>query len=409
MKKRLAVVIIIGILILSITGCSGSEDKSISSNGQLTQQQKLKDFEYMYTILKENYPYFGVNKRLNGVDWLANKNKYIEQIKATKSDEDYYETLKGILHQLNNGHARLLNKSEYLTFNKGFKKDEKTYSKAWLDEMNKPEAVKRYSAMKVTKSKEEVPANTNSDNVKTSILEENKVAYLAVHSFFNTDKAKEGQIIKSFLQSIKNYKALVIDIRGNGGGDARYWENNIVPMLLNDSVRYNEYLFFRGGEFVEKFIESKFSVGYSALNRVSSFNGEQLKTLPPEIAKDFKYCVGIPLTYKPKNSVDFQGKIYMLVDRNVFSSSETFAVFAKSTGFATLVGEKTGGDGIGFDPAVCTLPSGYIFEFPLDMGFAPDGTCNFEHKTEPDIKVSAKVGSTFADDEAIKTVLKLVN
>lgn len=63
----------------------------------------------------------------------------------------------------------------------------------------------------------------------------------------------------------------------------------------------------------------------------------------------------------------------MLVDRNVFSSSETFAVFAKST------------------------------------GLAPDGTCNFEHKTESDIEVSAKIEATFSDDEAIKTVLNLVN
>lgn len=62
------------------------------------------------------------------------------------------------------------------------------------------------------------------------------------------------------------------------------------------------------------------------------------------------------------------------------------------------------------DPILCTLTnSGCVLRFPVCMGLTADGTCNFEHKTEPDIKVSAKAGHTFSDDEAIKTVLKLAN
>lgn len=43
------------------------------------------------------------------------------------------------------------------------------------------------------------------------------------------------------------------------------------------------------------------------------------------------------------------------------------------------------------------------------MGLTSDGACNFEHKTEPDIKVSAKVNPDFSHDEAIQAVLKLVH
>lgn len=43
------------------------------------------------------------------------------------------------------------------------------------------------------------------------------------------------------------------------------------------------------------------------------------------------------------------------------------------------------------------------------MGLTSDGTCNFEHKTEPDIKVSARMGPDYINDEAVQTVLKLVN
>ncbi|HCQ90995.1 MAG TPA: peptidase S41, partial [Clostridium sp.] len=56
-----------------------------------------------------------------------------------------------------------------------------------------------------------------------------------------------------------------------------------------------------------------------------------------------------------------------------------------------------------------TLPnSGYVFRFTKEMGLTSDGTCNFEHKTVPDIKVSAKIGVNFNEDEAIQTVLKLL-
>lgn len=56
-------------------------------------------------------------------------------------------------------------------------------------------------------------------------------------------------------------------------------------------------------------------------------------------------------TYKVEPSGEkkaLKGKLWMLVNENVYSSSEYAAMFTKATGFATLVGRTTGGDGIGF-------------------------------------------------------------
>ena len=98
--------------------------------------------------------------------------------------------------------------------------------------------------------------------------------------------------------------------------------------------------------------------------------------------KEIVYTVG------PNNPVGFKGKILLLVDNAVFSSSESFAVFAKTTGWATLVGTDTGGDGIGFDPIPLVLPnSGLIIRFPGEMGLNPDGAVNEEVSTKPDIYV----------------------
>jgi hypothetical protein len=408
-KKRL--IFIISIFIVSLLGylwirTTGSIGTS-AANKQLTQKQKLNDFEHMYTILKDNYPYFEVNKRQNGVDWLSKKDKYISQIKVTNNDDSYFKVLQNILSELNNGHASMINKDFYLLIKAIFEQDT-SMNEAWLKQINNPKAKERYSAMPDSKN---TPKDSNykvPDNVETSILEKDKTAYMAIHSFNSLNIAGDMKIITPFLQSIKDYKTLIIDIRANGGGDSRYWSDNIVPMLLNKTVSDKQYIVFRGGSFVEQFVKNRFNISYSDLRKISEIDNENLKNLPPELKNDFKYYAANSISYSPKNSIGFKGKIYLLVDGGVFSSAEAFAVFAKDTGFATLVGDKTGGDGIGFDPAVCTLPnSGYGFRFPLEMGLTADGTSNFEHKTEPDIKVSTKIGPTLTDDQAIKTVLKL--
>lgn len=88
----------------------------------------------------------------------------------------------------------------------------------------------------------------------------------------------------------------------------------------------------------------------------------------------------------------FKGKIYLLVDKYVYSSSEMMASFAKESNMATLVGERTGGDGIGSDSMLIDLPnSGYILRFSKEMGVTEKGSINEMDQTQPDILVSDPV------------------
>ncbi len=43
------------------------------NDDELTPEKYLEDFEYMYQVLEENYPFFDVNKRHTGIDWLVKK------------------------------------------------------------------------------------------------------------------------------------------------------------------------------------------------------------------------------------------------------------------------------------------------------------------------------------------------
>ena len=131
---------------------------------------------------------------------------------------------------------------------------------------------------------------------------------------------------------------------------------------------------------------------------------------PPELKDSFKYYYKTKKSINPKDSIGFNGRIYLLVDKGVYSSSEMFAVFSKNTGFATLIGETTGGDGIATNPLLCVLPnSGYIFRFSVVMGLNHDGTCNEEFKTRPDIEVDAKKRIPLSYDSAIQKVIEIEN
>lgn len=410
-KGKLSIILIVIIFILSGCGVNNgklSNENSNIDNKQLTEKEKLDDFEYMYTILKENYPYLEVNKRLNGVHWLENKDDYISRIKATPNDESFFNTLNVILSDLNNGHTQMIDKNNFSYFKSVYEKYSKE-NEEWLSQLNNQKTIERYSSINEKENLNYSSENIIPNNVKIMDLEKGKIAYIAIHSFntFNIDE--DMKIIKPYLEQIKNYKDLIIDIRGNGGGNTRYWTDNIVPMLINKPLEEKLYLTYRGGDFLEPFVKNR-TGGYEKLTPISNIYDENLKNLPPELKEDFKYCLKIINNYEPKTSGGFKGKIYLLVDKHVFSSSERFAVFAKSTGFATLVGEKTGGDGLGVDPAVCSLPnSGYVFRFTQEMGLVSDGSCNFENKTKPDIEVPAKISENVSDDQAIQTVLKLVD
>ena len=109
-------------------------------------------------------------------------------------------------------------------------------------------------------------------------------------------------------------------------------------------------------------------------------------------------------TVEPLNNEKMlNGKLWILVSENVFSSSEYAAMFTKATGFATLVGTRTGGDGIGVDPIPVVMPnSGLIVRYSPVYGVSYDGSGSQEFGTEPDI-ISPD------GEDALTTCLKIIN
>lgn len=223
-------------------------------------------------------------------------------------------------------------------------------------------------------------------NMYTAMLE-GGVGYVQVRSMSTNPKSDMNQL-RQFVEK-EQPEALVIDIRGNGGGSDNYWQS-LVAMLAEEPVSARFGLAWRKSDFVTPFVEQK------GVHKRPVMPRSELEALaaegrvPPELLTGAfdEIRVGERTVNPSKNSLRFSGRICLLVDDYVFSSAESFAAFCKGSGWATLIGSFTGGDGIGFDPGLLALPnSGMLIRFPLDMGLNPDMSANEEMHTLPDIQV----------------------
>ncbi|MCX7773028.1 MAG: S41 family peptidase, partial [Clostridia bacterium] len=457
----------------------------------LTQEQKIGDFEYLYDTLKESYPYFEVKKRQLGFDWLAHKQEFIDEIKMTRSDREYYMVLNQILMRLQNGHTNIIAPgSEYEEYQRLYDGPQpwsqvyhnarvKSCYKYWetiipdgeppmipvvfkyiegnyyasknlmkpgrkTDELGIPmgaqllkvdgvpvdDYIKALNKERILKTdtvrhkakmtqlvirtskavdltfqtlsgeqgtkclkplhlKSMGGPNQNEPEhlFTTELLEPGSIAYLKLPSLASFYVEKDRAGLRAFLESIKDYKGLIIDIRGNGGGSTEYWMDDIIPLLTDKTLSAKNYILFKKSDYIKPFMKQKMFFDYYALKPLKELAFS--KDAPGYyLENDNGVYEELSYEVKPNNPVGFKGRIYLLVDDYVYSSAEALAVFAKATHWATLVGTRTGGDGIGFDPVPVALPnSGLVVRFPSDMGLNPDGTVNEETATQPDVYV----------------------
>lgn len=367
---------------------------------QLTRKEKVEDFAYLYQELKESYPYFEINKRMNNIDWLSKKEEYSNKIKQTKNDKEYFKELTNILNDLNNGHTDTYPTVIYSYFYNAYKGAVATDSiyDLTVKELEKTDSIKTKYWKKINnevffsnKKNAKKSTGTSSEkhivvekNINTSFIDSLNTATIHIKTFSYDYVDNDIKELKSFFKKAHSYKNLIIDIQGNDGGSTEYWLENMIPYLIDKDLKYPLIYGFKNSARLKKFKPDYFK-------NTISYNKINLPNLPKELKKGDYLFRSDSITIKAlPNNKKYTGNIYLLVDNVVYSSSEALAYFCKATKFATVVGEKTSGDGVGTDPLLLTLPnSGIVIRFTGEMGLNPDGSANEEAKTIPNIKIKA--------------------
>jgi len=365
----------------------------------LTQEEKVADFNYLYTELEKSYPYFEVNKRMNNIDWLSKKEQYTQKIIESETDKAFFIAITSILNELNNDHtdtyptviykyfydgykAASIQDSTYLPYVKELEKTDTLRAKYWAA-INKAIFKERHTTKNTEVNSRETTQQSN-ENVVVNFKDSLSVAVIHIQSFSYDYIERDSQILKQFFQKARAYNNLIIDIQGNDGGATEYWMDNMIPYLINEPITYSMTYGFKKSDRLKAFKPTYFedNIEYKDID---------LPKMPEELKNGGYIFRKRGLQINPEsNSKKYNGKIYLLVDNIVFSSAETLAYFCKMTKFATVVGEKTNGDGVGTDPLLLTLPkSGVVIRFTGEMGLNPDGSANDETKTIPDILLKA--------------------
>lgn len=401
------------VLLLStvFAGCGGSSSGDVNTIPNLSSAQKEEDFDYLCGILSDCYPYFEVNKRVNGIDWLGNKNSYKVKITGTGTNISFAVELYNAVRDLKCGHADVLmddfsmfadlylgdyvSQTSIEPWKAVFTEAKPFYDDYWVPLFR---ANSNAATRKMPDPADAIVKKSLTDGSAASfkILETGKTAYMNVSMMAVPTDAEYSKIL-TFYTQIKDYQNLIIDIRENGGGDDYYWAGMIVPPLLSSSITASVTTLYRAGTYIDPFLKAREIVtsDISLLPEADNY--------PAEYKTNFTRIYKETGVIDPKDSVGFSGKVYLLTSSKVFSSSEAFAMFCKQTGFATIVGTVTGGDGGGIDPVEMILPnSRLVVRFPSGMPLNADGSSNFEKKTAPDVL-------TGANEDALTKALSIIN
>ena len=116
-----------------------------------------------------------------------------------------------------------------------------------------------------------------------------------------------------------------------------------------------------------------------------------------------EHCVGGNIA--PQSNV-YKGKLFLLTSNHTFSAAESFTIDLKESGYVTLVGEKTAGD-TGCSPKDFTSQHGVWFRIPTrEPHFSPKGFPMEGTSIEPHYEVKQTVADFFDNkDTAIEYVL----
>lgn len=280
----------------------------------------IGNFEALWKIIDEHYCFLDYKNKEYGLDWQQVHDKYIQRINSNMTNQQLFEVMGLMLSQLYDGHVNLTAAHDLARFWQWYENYPSNYS----DTLERIYLGTDYRI---------------ASGLRYKILDDN-IGYIRYESF--TDPIGSGNLTE-VLNHFMLCRGIIIDIRGNGGGD-----------LTNAE------------KLAARFTNERTLVGYM-----------QHKTGPGH--NDFSEME--PRYIDPAATLRWQKPVCVLTNRHVFSAANEFAMYMKAMPHAKVVGDYTGG-GCGM-PFSSSLPNGWIVRFsavpmydarrePTEFGITPD-------------------------------------
>lgn len=355
-----------------------------------------EDYDRFWDTLEENYPLWAAEERIRNNSLEAVRDKYRPGAERAQSEQDLYRVLEGCLMEVDyTGHLTVYDAADYARVMGLYRESSDPKSRYLYGLMDNP-ASRSFYAYDGTGDGQEsagtqsAGTSSASGNLLFQYFPAERAACVEIMSMDMSRFDEDTAELAAFYARLESegYEHCIVDIRRNGGGSSPYGPLAVAAPNLTEPIESRHYALVRGGREVLDYMAVVKDIW--PLYPIGELPVEDLPALHPddlELATHF-FCLDIRSYGERKKNPAFSGRFWLLTGPRVYSASEYFSVFCKDTGFATLVGETTGGDGIGLNPLVCVLPnSGIVYQFSPENGLNLDGGCNEEMGTRPDIAI----------------------
>lgn len=344
-------VICIAFLVLGICGmCQWMHLNSIPEG--FTTEEYLQDYDYLWEQLETDYIYFPVLQDMGiDIDLIKGQNRQV--IEEQVADiYDYYLVLSDMCESLHClGHLDVLDYEGYQVF-----KNNLDFNLELRNVLYVPQTVETYQSLQAHSSQ----IHDNADVLfepETAYDPNHKAVIITISSF----KYDNKDIIYESLKLFGDYEVnhIIFDITGNPGGNDANWRDGIVA-LFEGTYTWEKRWYCRETTLTQQWI-------WNELDPVSvnTWGNDLLPGFVEDL--DLTHCVVQCDELVGKNLVPASlsaAQRWLLVDSGTYSSADNFADFCKKTGWATLVGRNTGGDGATNSSVFCGLPNtGLVIRF----------------------------------------------
>lgn len=257
------------------------------------------------------------------IDWNAIHDKYQPLITPDMSQDGLFEVLGNMLAELKDGHVNLYSASNTAHYWDWYLDYPRNFDESLVEQY----LGREYRI---------------GGGAEYTILDDN-IGYIYYGSF--SSGVGEGNL-DEMLAYLSICNGLIIDVRNNGGGNLTYAER-IASRFTNEKV-------------LTGYIQHKTGKGHSDFSDPS------------------------PIYLEPSNSIRWQKKTIVLVNRHAYSATNDFINSMRYLPNVTILGDKSGG-GSGL-PFSSELPNGWGVRFSASPHLDADKQ-HIEFGIDPDIKI----------------------
>ena len=346
--------------------------------GERPASDYREDYAFLWDTLRENDPFLPHLQEL-GINADRLEEEYGELLETVTDDASFYLLLRALFAAMRNDcHLALLSPAAFFALRGYIEENPELYREKTRALLRDEKVLQAYESLTLPDRAAEpvtLPPSVTYYSAEKSLV-------FHFPSFEAEGAVRDSALVREALLSYPEAAHIVFDITGNLGGSDAYWMDVIVNPFGGD-YRYESEIYF---------MDSPLTRDCGYVEGATPLSDRALDAERAELLRScgFTHCVSLTVANDPQKAEPLPeaGKTarrWVLIDAPTFSAADSFAAFCKETGWATLVGRQTRGDGGNVGPMIVGLPrTGFLFRFSYATTLNSDGSLNSLQGTLPD-------------------------